>query len=680
MPQELPSVCPMDCPDTCSLLVTVENDQITKVRGSFANPLTNGVICNKISRGYPEFVHGPNRLTTPLKRTGVKGEGKFEAITWDEALDTVVEKFTTIIDQYGAEAILPFNYAGPHGKISGSSMDARLFNKMGATRLDRGPLCGGVRGLAYSSLYGAMPGTPLEHARQSKLIVVWGNNVTVSNLHFAAIIKDARKNGAKLIVIDPKRIKVAEQADLHLAITPGTDVVLAMAIAAEIERLGGIDRNFVDGWVHGFDAYMERARTVSIEHAAEVCGLAADDIRTFAKLYSETSPAIMSVANGMERSRSAGASIRAAAVLPALAGKFGVPGGGLIMKAGNAFPATGDRLQRHDFIDPDTRVMNIIDVAKHVLDENLDPPLKALFIYNHNPVAVHPDQNRMIRALSKDDLFVVGCDVAMTDSMDYADIILPAATHFEFDDVYGAYGQQYLQRAQPVIPTVGDSLPNTEIFRRLAARFGYDDPAFLADDQQLMDDALDGTDPRLEGLRPSQLPVDRALYMGASGTDGDDTLPFINVFPDTPTGKVEILSDDLERRYGEGLPEFKALQSDFPLFLISPSSDKRINATFGGLAMSDGLEELEMHPNDAAARRLENGITVRAWNDLGEVHLKLVVTDAVPEGTLYSPKGAWIRTSDTGQTVSALIPGTKADICEGACYNDTRVEVGAVVN
>jgi len=680
MPQDLPSVCPMDCPDTCSLLVTVENDRITKVRGSHANPLTDGVICNKVARGYPEFVHGPNRLTTPLKRIGVKGEGTFEAISWDQALDTVVEKFSTVIDQYGAEAILPFNYAGPHGKISGSSMDARLFNKMGATRLERGPLCGGVRGLAYSSLYGAMPGTPLEHARQSKLIVVWGNNVTVSNLHFAAIIKDARKNGAKLVVIDPKRIKVAEQADLHLAVTPGTDVVLAMAVAAEIERLGGIDRNFVDGWVHGFDAYMERARTVSIDHAAEVCGLAADDIRAFAKLYSETSPAIMSVANGMERSRSAGASIRAAAVLPALAGKFGVPGGGLIMKAGNAFPATTDRLQRNDFIAPETRVMNIIDVAKHILDDSLDPPLKALFIYNHNPVAVHPDQNRMIRALGRDDLFIVGCDVAMTDSMEYADIILPAATHFEFDDVYGAYGQQYLQRAQPVIPTVGDSLPNTEIFRRLAARFGYDDPAFQADDAQLMDDALDGEDPRLEGLRPSELPVDRALYMGAKGTDGDDTQPFITVFPDTPTGKIEILSDDLERRYGEGLPEFKPLHSDFPLFLVSPSSDKRINATFGGLAMSDGLEELEMHPNDAAARGLSDGMTVRAWNDLGEVHLKLLVTDAVPEGTLYSPKGAWIKTSDTGQTVSALIPATKADICEGACYNDTRVEVGTMVN
>jgi anaerobic selenocysteine-containing dehydrogenase len=677
MPTELPSVCPMDCPDTCSLLVTVENDQITKVRGSFANPLTNGVICNKISRGYPEFIHGPNRLTTPLRRVGAKGEGKFEEISWDVALDTVVDKFNAVISDYGPEAILPFNYAGPHGMISGSSMDARLFNKMGATRLDRGPLCGGVRGMAYTSLYGAMPGTPLEQARHSKLIVVWCNNVTVSNLHLASIIKDARKNGAKLIVVDPKRIKIAEQADLHLAPIPGTDVVLAMAIAAELERIGGIDQEFAERWVHGFDAYMSEARKVSIDQAAETCGLAADDIRTFARMYCDLSPAIMSVANGMERSRNGGNSTRAAAVLPALAGKFGVKGGGLIMKAGNAFPRTDARLQASDLAPDGSRTLNIIDVAKHVLDDTLDPPLKALFIYNHNPVSVHPDQNRMKRALSREDVFIVGCDVAMTDSMAYADIILPASSHFEFTDVYGAYGQQYLQRAVPVIPRVGDSLPNTEIFRRLAATFGYDDPIFKADDNQLIDDALDGDDPRLKGVRPSELPLDEALYMEF---DGEDALPFVNVFPKTKTGKVEILSDDLEQKYGEGLPEYKDLRSDFPLFLISPSSDKRTNATFGGLSMNDGMEKLEMHPDDAKTRELEDGIVVKVWNELGHLHLKLAITDAVRPGTLYSPKGAWFRTGDTEQTVNALIPGSKADICEGACYNDTRVEVSARAN
>ena len=677
MSVERPSVCPMDCPDTCSLLVTVENDQVVKVRGSHANPLTNGVICNKVSRGYPEFVHGPNRLTVPLKRVGPRGSGEFKRISWDEALDTVVDRISAVIDEHGPQAVLPLNYAGPHGKISGASMDARLFNRMGASQLDRGPLCAGVRGLAYASLYGAMPGNPLEQAREAKLIVIWGNNVTVSNLHLSGIIKDARKSGAKLVVIDPKRIKIAEQADLHLAVTPGSDVVLAMAVAAEIERLGGIDQAFVDRWVLGFDDYMEKARAVSIEQAAETCGLKADDIRTFAKMYCDISPAVMSIANGMERSRNGGASIRAAAVLPALTGKFNTPGGGLIMKAGAAFPDTAARLQQTQLIPEGTRKLNIIDVPDHVLDDSLDPPVKAMFIYNHNPVSVHPDQNRMKRALMREDLFIVGCDIAMTDSMAYADIILPASSHFEFPDVYGAYGQQYLQRAEPVIPPVGESLPNTEIFRRLAARFGYNEPIFKADDNELMDDSLDGDDPGLKGIRPSQLPLDGAIYMEK---DGEDIRPFVNVFPTTKSGKVEILSDRLGRDYDAALPEFTPLEADYPLYLISPSSDKRINATFGGLSMSDGLEILEMHPDDASTRGLSNGMRVRAWNDLGEVYLQLEITDAVPKGTLYSPKGAWFRTSATGQTVSALIPGTKADIAEGACYNDARVDVGPVAN
>ena len=677
MPEEHPSVCPLDCPDTCSLLVTVENDQIIKVRGSHANPLTDGVICNKVARGYVDYVHGDNRLTVPLKRVGARGEGKFEPIDWDEALDVVVEKFKAVIDEYGPQAILPFTYGGPHGKISADSMSARFFNQMGATRLDRKPLCGGVRALAYSSLYGAMPGNPVTQARHARLIVVWGNNVTVSNLHFAPIIKQARKSGAKLIVIDPKRIKIAEQADLHLAITPGTDVVLAMAVAAQIERLGGIDREFAKRWVKGFDRYMEKARAVTIEQAAEICGLEAGDIRQFAQMYHEISPAIMSVSNGLERSRNGGSSTRAACALPALAGKFDVLGGGLIIKPGNAFRDTSARLQRPELIPEGTRMFNILDVPKHLLEEQIDPPLKALFIYNHNPVATHPDQNRMKQALSRKDVFIVGCDVEMNDSMAYADIILPASSSFEFADIYGAYGHQYLQRAEPVIPPVGQSLPNTEIFRRLAARFGYDDPLFKADDHQLMDEALDNDDPRLNGLRPSELPTDRALYMDA---DGEDTMPFANVFPQTPSGKVEIWSNDLHERFGEGLPSYKPLTSSYPLFLVSPSSDKRINATFGGLKMSEDVQILEMHPDDAAQRSLGDGMMVKVWNDLGQVALKLSITDKMPRGTLYSPKGAWLKTSRSGQTVAALINTNKADIAQGACYNDTKVDVVALSN
>lgn len=672
---EHPSVCPMDCPDTCSLTVSVEDNKVVKVRGSDANPFTKGVVCNKISRYYPEFVHGENRLTEPLQRMGQKGEGQFKAISWDQAFDAIHDHFMAAIETHGPQSIVPLNYAGPHGMISDSSIDGRFFHKMGATLLNRGALCGGVKSEAFKSLYGGMPTLPPEHAVHAKLIVVWGNNVTVSNLHFAGITKQARKNGAKLVVIDPKRVKIAENADMHLALTPGTDVVLGWAIANELEQLGGIDQAFVDKWAIGYDAFMEKARNYPAEKAAQICGLGVDEIKTFARLYLESNPAVINIGNGMERNRNGGSGNRVAMALPVLAGKFGVKGGGLIGKAGNAFPATPDRRKGTDLIPEGTRTFNIIDVAKHILDKDLDVPVKGVFIYNHNPVSVHPDQNRMKRALSREDLFLVGCDVAMTDSMAYCDIVLPASTHFEFADVYGAYGQQFLQRADPVIPRVGNSLPNTEIFRRLAKRFGYTDPLFSKTDAELMDESLDLEDPRLRGYRPSELPLDKAIPMEF---DGESALPFVNVFPTTPSGKAELVSDDLGERFDQALPTYRELKSEYPLYLITPSSDKRINATFGGLKASDDIQPLEMHPEDAKTRGLSDGAIVKVWNDLGTVHLRLAITDAVRRGTVYSPKGAWFRTSDTGQTTCALISGNHyADLIGGACYNDTRVEVAA---
>ena len=674
MPTELPSVCPMDCPDTCSLLVTVEDDRVLKVRGSKANPFTRGVVCNKIARYYPEYIHGANRLREPLRRIGEKGEGRFEPISWDRALDTIHERFTAIIDEHGPQAVIPFNYAGPHGAISGSSMDARFFHRLGASMLKRGPLCGGIKSEAYDSMFGAMPGTLAEQAEDSSLIVVWSNNVTVSNLHFAGIIERARRKGARLVVIDPKRIKIAERADLFLPIRPGTDVVLAWAVTAALEQSGDLDQAFIARWVHGFDAYMARARDFSPERAADICGVPEADIDRFVQMYRSLTPSVITIGNGLERNRNGGASVRAVLALAALAGRFGDAGGGVIAKPGNAFPSTPDRLKRPDLAPDGTRTLNIVDMGAHLLDENLDPPIKGLFIYNHNPVITHPDQNRMKRALARADLFTVGCDVEMNDSMAYADIVLPAASHFEFDDIYGAYGQTYLQRAEPVIAPVGQSLPNTEIFRRLAGRFGFDDPIFTANDAQLMDDAYDCGDPRLGGHRPSQLPTDTALAMKA---DGADIWPFKNVFPTTPSGKVELHSAKLLASYGQALPDYVPLQSDFPLTLVTPSSDKRINATFGGLPASDEVPEVEIHPDDAAARGLGDGAQVKVWNDLGTVHLIARLSADVRRGVVYSPKGAWFKTSDTGQTVSALAPATKADIAGGACFNDTRVEIAA---
>jgi anaerobic selenocysteine-containing dehydrogenase len=671
---ERASVCPLDCPDTCSLSVTVAGDQVVSVRGSKVNPITHGAVCAKVANLYPEFVHGPNRLRHPLKRVGAKGDGRFARISWEEALDIIHSRVSDVIARYGPQALLPLNYAGPHGMLAGDSMSLRFFHKIGASLLSRSPLCGGIRSAAYSGTFGATPGTPLQQVSQAKLIIVWGNNATSCNLHLMRQINAAKRNGGKLVVIDPRRVKVAEQAHFHLPVRPGTDVVLAWAMAVELERRDGLARRFIEGNVLGFEAFMKEARAYPPERAAEICGVPADDIRTLTRWYHETSPAVIAWGNGLERNQNGGSGLRAIAALPALAGKFGIAGGGLVGGAGHSFPKTIDKLTRPDFVPPKTRTFNIIDVGKLLLDESLNPPVQALFVYNHNPLIVHPDQNRVKQGLKREDLFLVGIEVAMTDTMAYADVVLPACTHFEHADVYAAYGQQYLQRAEPIIAPVGESLPNTEIFRRLAARFGFTDPAFTEDDAELMDAALNSGDPRMQGFRASQIPVDRAIKMEF---DGEEPVLFHNVWPRTPSGKVELESSDLGARFGAALPGYRPLVSPYPLTLITPASDQRITSTFGGLAHNGGMPALEMNPADAAARGLTDGIAVKVFNDLGEVHLRLRITDAVRPGVMSSEKGAWLRTSPNGQTVSALAPTHKADLAEGACYNDCRVEVAA---
>lgn len=666
-----PSVCPLDCPDTCSLSVTVDNGRITEIRGSHANPYTEGVLCAKVPAYYPGFVHGSRRLLHPLRRVGAKGEGRFERITWDAALDVIHAQCRAIIDAHGPQAILPLNYAGPHGMLAGASMDLRFFHKLGASLLDRRPMCGGIRTEAWVGTYGATPGIPPEQLEQSKLIIAWGNNITWSGIHQTPRIYRARKAGGKLVVIDPVRTKIAEQADLFMPIRPGTDVVLAWAVAALLEQQGGIDTAFVAQHVAGYEEFMALARPWTLDEAARVTGVPAADIRQLAEWYRTISPAAISVGNGLERNQNGGSGIRAVFALPALAGKWGVVGGGAVNGAGNAFPKTPAKLMRPDFIPSGTRTLNIIDIGRHLLDPALAPPIKALFVYNHNPLIVHPDQNRMRRGLAREDLFIVGSDVTMTDSLAYADVILPACSHFEHDDLFAAYGTHWLQRAQPVIPPQGEALPNTEIFRRLAKRFGFTDPAFTATDLELMDEAIDGTDVRV-GVAPSKIPIDRALAMQY---DGKLAVMFSNVFPKTPSGKVELVSGYLDKKYGALMPSFRPVTSRFPLSLLSPASDQRVTSTFGGVLDHEETPPLDMHPDDAKARGLTNGQRVRVWNDLGEVYLPLRVTDRVAPGVVSSLKGAWMRTSDNGQTISALCPTHHADIAEGACFNDARCEV-----
>jgi anaerobic selenocysteine-containing dehydrogenase len=553
-------------------------------------------------------------------------------------------------------------------------MDRRFFYNMGATMLNRGPLCGAVRGGAYASVFGNAPGMPPKQAENADLILVWGNNVTVSNLHLAPVLKRARADGAKLVIIDPKRIKTAEQCDMHIQIHPGTDVILAMALAAELERRGALDKAFIAEWTVGFDQYMTQARQYTIEDVVDICRVSEDQFLQLADWLVAGNNVASSFGNGIERGRSGGSGLRAAMILMALTGNHGRLGAGVIAKSGVAAPKTQARLHGNHLMKEGTRTFNIVDVPSILLDDTLDIPVMATMIFNHNPVATHPDQANMIKALMRDDLFVAGSDIVMTDSMALCDVILPAASHFEYDDIYGSYGHNYVARAAPVIPCVGESLPNTEIFRRLAARFGYDDPMFKATDEELMDEAMDGTHPQFEGLRPSQIALDKAIEMKTAS--GEPLIMCKTVFPTTPSGKIELFSQDLEDRFGYGVPRYEPVPQDHPLVLITPSSSKRTNATFGGHEDSLGIEVVEMNPKDASERGLSEGDKVTVWNGRAEVTFDLKVNDTTRPRVLYSPKGTWRATSETGFTANALIPSDiRTDIEAGACYNETFVDV-----
>jgi len=671
-----PAVCPLDCPDTCSLSVTVQDDKVIAIRGSKANPYTDNAICSKVARFYPDFVHGKQRLEYPMQRVGERGSDEYKRISWEQALDLVHKGFSETIDQYGSESVLGFNYAGPHGEIAGGSLDRRFFNRLGASQLDRGPLCGGVRGGAYTSLFGNSPGMAPEQAEVADLIVIWGNNATVSNLHFARVVAKAQKNDCKVVVIDPKRIRIAERADLYLQIKPGTDVVLAMALAAELERRGALDEAFIEQWVEGADVYMEQARTYSRDDVESICGLPLAQFDALADNYVQASTVAVSIGNGIERGKSGGSGLRAAMALQALTGNFGRAGAGVIAKPGFAFPKTSARLAGSDLLPDGIRTLNIVDIGKLLLDESLEPPIKAVMIYNHNPIATHPDQQRMKQALSQESVFIVGCDVVMTDSMRYADVILPAASVFEIDDIYGSYGHSYLQRGEAVIPLVGEALPNTEIFRRLAARFGIDDEGFQLTDKQLMDQAFVDNDPRFQGYKPSEIPANAALLMNTE--QGEAAIMCDTVLPDTPSGKIRLFDETLETEYGYGLPRYEAVNAsdDFPYMIISPSSDDRTNATFGGSAESLVTQIVEINPEDAMKIGVTQGDEVRIWNQRGEVYFTAEVSDKVKQGILYTPKGAWLATSRSGQTVNALMSADmRTDIMQGACYNDTHVAI-----
>jgi anaerobic selenocysteine-containing dehydrogenase len=662
------TVCPLDCADTCSLEVSVTDSRIDKVRGGQRNPFTRGKLCAKVVNSFPAQVHGDLRIRTPLLRRTTVAGADFHPISWDEALDTIYQRFTAVAERYGSEAIAPLYYGGPMGLLANGSMDKRFFHRLGASKVDASSLCAGTSSAAWETVFGDAGGIDYEELAHSRLIIVWGNNVTTCNLHLTKIIRDTRKKGARLVVIDPKRTRIARDADLHIPLLPGTDVVLAYAVAALLADSGGIDHAFVAQHTQGADAFLARARNFDVERGASICGVDPDLIRRFAALLGSQRPAGMSVGVGPERNRNGSAGLRAAFSLMALTGNIGPIGAG-ICDASRFFPVDRAALARPDLAKPGLREINVMDIPRYVLEPGDETPLRALFVYNHNPVAVHPEQERMRAALLSPDCFVVGSDISMTDSMHCCDLVLPASTHFEYGDLYKAYGHRYLQRSRPVIEPQGEALSNMELFRRLAARFGYHEACFSDSDEELAAQAMARVDANL-----AQRALDEAIDMQPI------TPPAMlrGTAITTPSGKIELYSDAMEAHCGQGLPEFVDMRDARAFQLVTPASEQRVNSTFGGLKAQQLDVRCEINPQDAAELGVSDGAQLVLVNDLAEVQLAARLSDDVRRGTLFVPKGAWIADSPTGNTVNALLSGHKEPAIGGACYYDCRVDLRAV--
>ena len=605
-------------------------------------------------------MHGDKRIKTPLKRVGKKGKAEFAAISWDDAYAIIKRRFSSIIKKHSAQAILPLKYAGPMGILSVGSMDARFFNRLGASQLNHTPLCTGTGSAGWDSVLGNVGGIAHTEMAHSKLMVVWANNITAGHLHLIKTIRSARKGGAKLVVIDPKKIRIADEADLFLQINPGTDVVLAYAVANQIQEMGGLDTDFIKQHVSGADHYLSEAQNWTLKKAATICGISADEIKQFARYWCELKPASLTTGVALERTRNGGSATRAVIALPLLTGNFGPLGAG-ICDPSSYFQIDRNELKKTDWIKPHSRTINILDVGQHIVKEDIAPPIKALFIYNHNPVAVHPRQRLMLEALQKENLFTVGYDLVMTDSMRYADVILPACSPFEYGDMYKAYGHSIMQRSKAVIAPVGESRPNTQVFRELAKAFGFQDAEFNQTDQEMLEAAL----PQV--IDEGEL-LDQSNALNAK-------VVFRDVPAGTENGKAMLYNKVEQQRAGLGVPRFTPLNQRRAFTLISPSSEQRINSTLGGTTANKVRYQVEICSADAQQHGLVNGQKVKLVNQQAEIILYLSVSDRIKQGLAYVPKGAWCEDSLSALTVNALIPGDKADMGEGACYNDTQVDI-----
>jgi len=657
------TACPLDCPDACSLEVRVEGGRVTKLDGDHRNPLTQGFICSKV-RHIPELLYGPDRLLHPERRVGKKGEGRFERISWDEALGTIAARLAEARERLGGESILPYRYGGSNGALTHDANDARLFRRLGASTLLR-TVCASATGRAAVGLYGKMPGVALTDYVHSQLIVVWGTNPSATGIHFVPIVQEAQRSGARLVVVDPRATPLAKQADLHLAVKPGGDLALALAVIRWLFENGHADERFLAEHATGAEELRRRAAEWTVERAAAASGIAAEDIEAFARLYADEAPAVIRCGWGLERNRNGGSAVAAVLALPAVGGKFGVRGGGYTMSNSGAWKLDERAIGEPE---PATREINMNHLGEVLL--TLDSPkVDVLFVYNSNALATTPDQEKVRAGLEREDLFTVVYDQVRTDTALYADILLPATAFLEHRELGKGYGAFVIHRIEPVAEPPGEARPNYEVFAELTRRLGLDRPGDLEDPVALERALLDGS------------ADNRAVRAGldadgiADAPCGQTPIQFVDTFPLTADRKVHLVPEALDREAPFGLYAFQPdpATAAAPLALISPATNRTISSYLGHLRR--GKVPLEMHPDDAAARGLGEGDRVRIWNSYGEVVTGLRLNSDLTPGVVCLPKGLWAKHTENGRTANALSPPTLSDIGGNACFNDARVEV-----
>jgi anaerobic selenocysteine-containing dehydrogenase len=664
LPARLPSVCPLDCPDACSLEVRVEDGRAVEVGGSRVNPVTAGFICSKVRR-MPDHVYGSRRVLYPRMREGRKGEGRFRRVSWDEALETVAARLKDLAGRGEGERILPFCYGGSNGYLSQDSADTRLFSRLGASRLAR-TVCAAPSGAAAAGLYGRMRGIALQDYSHAKLVVLWGVNPSVSGIHLVPFLLESRRRGGRLVVIDPRRTRLAEKADLHIAPQPGTDLVIALAVIRWLFAGGHADERFLSRHATDVEELRRRADRWTLEEAARTARVGAADIERLARMYAESSPAAIRCGWGLERNRNGGSAVSAVLALPAVAGKFGVRGGGYTMSNSKAWDLEA-RSAAGDLPDSRAREVNMNLLGQTLLEGR--PPVELLFVYNGNPLATIPNQEKVRAGLSREDLFTVVFDPVLTDTALYADVALPATTFLERDEMSRGYGAMVLQEGRPVIPPVGESRPNHEVFADLVRRAGLGRPGD-PETPAAMKEAI------LRRSRSGKA-IRRALDSAGIAFPDENPAPvqFVDAFPLTEDGKVHLVPESLDREAPGGLYSFQPdpERAEFPLALISPATDRTISSTFGELYQKQ--VPIELAPADAEARGISDGDRVRVFNELGEVRCVARRNPSLRPGVAVLPKGLWSHNTLSGTTATALVPDSLTDLGGGACFNDARVEV-----